>query len=128
MNKIWAPWRSKFIYSRKKTKCIFRISKKPSQDKKRYIIERSKHSFSMLNLYPYNNGHIMIAPYRHVKSPELLNDKELLDIKANRRLHPDENYIDRLDSLGKIHRSNCPDTTKNKKIAELYNLNLQVGK
>ncbi len=34
----------------------------------------------MLNLYPYNNGHVMVAPYRHVKSLELLSDEELLDM------------------------------------------------
>jgi ATP adenylyltransferase len=34
----------------------------------------------MLNLYPYNNGHVMVAPYRHVKSLDLLSDVELLDL------------------------------------------------
>ena len=34
----------------------------------------------MLNLFPYNNGHVMVAPYRHVKSPELLTDNELTDL------------------------------------------------
>lgn len=82
MEKLWAPWRSKYIYLRKKTKCIFCVPKKSdkNQDRKNYIIERSRHAFSILNKYPYNNGHIMIAPYRHVKSPDLLTDNELLDL------------------------------------------------
>jgi ATP adenylyltransferase len=36
----------------------------------------------MLNLYPYNNGHIMVAPYRHVKSLEFLSAKELMDVMS----------------------------------------------
>jgi ATP adenylyltransferase len=80
MDKLWAPWRSKYIYMRKRTGCIFCLAKKAKDTKKRYILERSEHSFSMLNLYPYNNGHVMVAPYRHVKSLELLSDEELLDM------------------------------------------------
>ncbi len=78
MDKLWAPWRSKYIYLRKNKRCIF-CGNRPAGDKKRYIICRSKHSFAMLNLYPYNNGHVMVAPYRHVKSLEALSDRELLD-------------------------------------------------
>ena len=75
MDKLWAPWRSKYLYLRKNKKCIFCVG---SNDlKKRYIVERSAHSFAMLNLYPYNNGHVMVAPYRHVKSLELLSRAEL---------------------------------------------------
>ncbi len=36
----------------------------------------------MLNIYPYNNGHILIAPYRHIASFNLLSSKEALDIIA----------------------------------------------
>jgi len=79
MDKLWAPWRSKYIYMRKRSGCIF-CGIKTMNDKKHYVINRSKHSFSMLNLYPYNNGHVMVAPYRHVKSLELLSDIELLDL------------------------------------------------
>lgn len=79
MDKLWAPWRSKYLYLRKHKECIF-CGNRRSKGKKRYIIERSKYSFAMLNLYPYNNGHVMVAPYRHVKSPELLTDAELLDV------------------------------------------------
>ena len=80
MDKLWAPWRSKYIYLRKHKKCIFCIGERRSGDKSRYILERSKHSFSMLNLYPYNNGHVMVAPYRHVKSLEELKDAEMADV------------------------------------------------
>ncbi len=79
MDKLWAPWRSKYIYKRKHQGCIF-CGNKTSDAQKRYIIHRSGHSFAMLNLYPYNNGHVMVAPYRHVKSLELLSEAELTDM------------------------------------------------
>lgn len=79
MDKLWAPWRSKYLYLRKHKKCIF-CGNASSHPKTKYLIRRSLHSFSMLNLYPYNNGHVMIAPYRHVKSLEHLTDAELVDL------------------------------------------------
>jgi len=79
MDKIWAPWRSKYIYLRQIKGCIFCGNKK-TKGSRRYIIEKSDHSFAMLNLYPYNNGHVMIAPYRHVRSLDLLSGPELLDM------------------------------------------------
>ena len=79
MDKLWAPWRSKYIYLRQNKKCIF-CGNKDSNPKPKYILRKSAHSFSMLNLYPYNNGHVMVAPYRHVKSLELLTDIELADV------------------------------------------------
>jgi len=79
VDKLWAPWRSKYIYLRKSSGCIFCGAKKPSAVKKRHIIDKTKYSFSMLNIYPYNNGHVMVAPYRHVKSMELLSSEEILD-------------------------------------------------
>ncbi len=82
MDILWAPWRSKYIYLRKHKKCIFCAAKSPRDDKKRYIIERSAYSFAMLNLYPYNNGHVMVAPFRHVRSLELLSGPEIGDIMA----------------------------------------------
>ena len=80
MNKLWAPWRSKYIYLRRKKRCIFCGARRAGADHKRYILERSAHSFSMLNLYPYNNGHVMVAPYRHVPSLERLSATELADL------------------------------------------------
>ena len=73
MGNLWAPWRSKYIYSRKKKKCVF-------CDPKDYVLEKTRCSFSMLNIYPYNNGHVMVAPLRHVKSLEYLKAEELVDL------------------------------------------------
>ena len=70
---LWAPWRSKYIYSRKKKRCIFCTPKE-------YVIEKTKYSFSILNIYPYNNGHVMAAPIRHVKSLEHLSQEEVCDL------------------------------------------------
>nr|MBU1328791.1 HIT domain-containing protein [Candidatus Omnitrophota bacterium] len=78
MNILWAPWRNKFVTIRKIKGCIFCI--KGQKDKDSFIIKKSIYSFAMLNIYPYNNGHIMVSPFRHVKDLKGLNDAELLDI------------------------------------------------
>lgn len=83
MDKIWAPWRNKFIAIRKIKGCIFCTKSKAGRGRFQtvpYIIKKSEHSFAILNIYPYNNGHIMVAPLRHVKDLKGLNDAELLDI------------------------------------------------
>ena len=74
-NNLWAPWRKKYIISHKTKKCIFC---KP----KEYVLDVTKYSFSMLNIYPYNNGHVMVAPKRHVRSLENLSKEELMDLMA----------------------------------------------
>jgi ATP adenylyltransferase len=82
MKKIWAPWRSKFIYDRKRKGCIFCDAVASKKPKKNLVIEQSDHSFSMLNLYPYNNGHIMVAPKSHKPTLESLSAKEIADLMA----------------------------------------------
>ncbi len=78
MDKIlWAPWREKFIYDGEPKRCIFCRKPKQKKDAKNFIFMRRRHTFAMLNLYPYNNGHVMIVPYRHVKALEALRPTEL---------------------------------------------------
>jgi len=79
MDKLWAPWRYK--YFQKKIKgCLFCTVSKGRRDKRNFVIHRSKFSFSILNIYPYNNGHIMVAPYKHIRDLSSLNDEEILDM------------------------------------------------
>lgn len=80
MDKLWAPWRNVFIYHKKNKGCIFCKHPKSRRDAETYIVERGLQVYSILNLYPYNNGHIMIAPYRHVKSPDLLKSSEMTEL------------------------------------------------
>lgn len=80
MNRIWAPWRIKYVTQKKKKGCIFCNAFKGKKDKKNHIVLRSKKCFAIFNTFPYNNGHIMIVPNRHVPDLKDLDDKELLDM------------------------------------------------
>jgi ATP adenylyltransferase len=78
MDRLWAPWRIKYIVSKKNKKCIFcRCKNSKGKD---YLIFKTGYSLCMLNTFPYNNGHLMICPLRHVSEISKLKDKEILDI------------------------------------------------
>ncbi len=77
---MWAPWRLQYILSKKGPQCIFCDEPKEDRDRDNLILYRSEKSFVIMNLYPYNNGHLMVVPYRHVFSIVDLVDDELLDI------------------------------------------------
>jgi len=80
MKKIWAPWRSQFIYDRKRKGCIFCAARNAKDPKTNYLLKKSKHSFALLNIYPYNNGHLMVAPKRHKSSLTKLSKSEITDL------------------------------------------------
>ena len=78
---LWAPWRIKFITSEKTGKCFLCGQQKcfDSEDED-LVIKRGKHVFAILNRYPYNSGHLMIAPYAHVNDLPLLEKKAVHEI------------------------------------------------
>ncbi len=83
MKKLWAPWRMKYINGaadKIEKGCIFCKKPKSKADQNNYILHRGTKAFIMMNIFPYNNGHLMIAPYRHVGDFTALNDAELLEI------------------------------------------------
>lgn len=80
MDRLWAPWRIKYVGRKRRKGCIFCKVLKEKNDKKNFIVWRSRHCFVILNAFPYNNGHVMIVPNRHLKSLEDLGEEELLDI------------------------------------------------
>jgi ATP adenylyltransferase len=80
MKRLWAPWRIEYILGEKDSKCIFCEKPKQDKDEDNYILFRGKRCLVMLNAYPYNNGHLMIAPYRHIDSVESLEDDEAKEI------------------------------------------------
>ncbi len=80
MRVLWAPWRMKYIKSASELgECIFCKAVEGS-DEDNWVVHRGKHSIAMLNIYPYNTAHVMIAPKRHIPRPELLTVEEILDI------------------------------------------------
>ena len=76
---LWTPWRMSYIASADKTKkCIFcEALEKPDEY---YVVKETSHSIALLNAYPYNTGHVMIAPKRHVSDVDLLSEEELIDL------------------------------------------------
>ena len=81
MDHLFTPWRMAYIRGEKKPVegCIF-CQLAVSEDDHDQIIARSEHVFVTLNIYPYNNGHLMVIPYEHVSTPESLAPEVLTDL------------------------------------------------
>jgi len=97
MDRIWAPWRMQYIEHKKPEGCIF-CDVPDKSDEERFILHRGEHALLMLNGFPYNNGHLMAAPYRHVADPVALSPEETASLMAEtdlalrvlrRAMHPD---------------------------------------
>ncbi len=87
MQTLWSPWRSKYIGTFSEnpdTKdntcflCQAHLGTKP--DSESYVVARREYCFAVLNLYPYNNGHVLVAPNRHVGDFSELKPNELSEI------------------------------------------------
>lgn len=81
MKVLWAPWRMAYIKdARKPRACIFCVKPRERRDPGNYLLYRSRHTFAIMNLFPYNSGHLLVAPYAHVDSLEKLPDDAALDL------------------------------------------------
>ena len=81
MDRLWAPWRMAYILGDEPTEegCILCNRAACREEKKRRewgILRADEHGFIIQNRYPYNNGHLMVVPVRHVASPMDLADEE----------------------------------------------------
>jgi ATP adenylyltransferase len=74
---IWAPWRMEFILTEKPKDCILCTKPAEHDDEGNFILYRGEKNFVILNRFPYNPGHLMVAPYQHVASLEDMDDEEL---------------------------------------------------
>jgi len=88
MKKVWSPWRSKYIETFKKPagkktgKSLFSVAHKSGDDDKHLIVWRGKYCFVIMNLYPYNSGHLLVVPNRQAARFEDLTPEEMADIMA----------------------------------------------
>lgn len=80
MRILWTPWRIKYILGPKRQGCLFCEASAENKDVENLILYRSRRALVMLNAFPYNNGHVMVAPYEHARSLELLDAETLTDI------------------------------------------------
>ena len=78
--RLWAPWRMKYIRGEKSDECIFCAAARNGDDTAHHVVRRGERCFVMLNAYPYTSGHFMVSPYRHVGTIEDLDAGELLEV------------------------------------------------
>ena len=77
MDKLWAPWRIGYVSNAdKEAVCFLCAAGESDNDRESLVIRRGTHCFALLNRYPYNNGHVMVAPYAHKADLPDLSDDE----------------------------------------------------
>ncbi len=99
MDRLWAPWRSGYIAGTRRPPagCVFCHAKRSRDDRRVYVIQRRERVFVLLNSFPYNAGHLMVSPMRHVGNlTELASDEtcelflttQSMVARLTERLHP----------------------------------------
>lgn len=81
MDRLWSPWRLAYVTGaahERSSGCVFCDASVSSRDE--LLLVRAEHAFVILNLYPYNNAHLMIVPRRHVASLAALDQAEAWDV------------------------------------------------
>lgn len=81
MKQLWAPWRMAYINDdAKDTGCIFCTLYRQDDQRAALVLAQTSHSVVMMNKYPYNNGHLLLAPKRHENNPDKLPSEEFIDL------------------------------------------------
>lgn len=105
MERMWSPWRSEHIEGMAEPQAqpaggpsIFSRLAGAGQDEPNLILWRGRHVFVIMNRYPYNNGHLLIVPFREVETYEALTPDEQTEVAhvigrclgwLRRALHPE---------------------------------------
>jgi len=85
MEHLWTPWRMTYLQGTdpKPEGCLFcNVASTPEADATTFVLQRGQSAFVILNLYPYNNGHLMVVPFAHVESIEGLSPEQLGEVMA----------------------------------------------
>ena len=108
MKQLWAPWRIEYILGPKPDACVFCLPEGREEDEERLVLYRGRRAFVIMNRYPYNNGHLLVCPFRHVS--------ELTDLESAES-HEIMDLVQRCSGILKQH-FNC----------EGINVGLNLGK
>jgi len=87
MERLWSPWRLNYVTgaaSDNTPSCIFCNTSEPGRDD--LIVYRGGACYVILNLYPYNNGHLMVVPHRHLPSLQATTAQERDELMRLTRL------------------------------------------
>jgi ATP adenylyltransferase len=79
---LWAPWRIGYVTEQKPPGCVFCTKPGQDMDRQNLILFRGTFCFVILNLYPYNNGHLMVVPFEHVGGVEDLSTDAIGEMMA----------------------------------------------
>jgi ATP adenylyltransferase len=80
-HRIWAPWRLPYVKDASKdTDCIFCTKPAEGNDEETFIVHRGERCYVILNTFPYTNGHLMVAPFKHVGRLQDLDGETLAEI------------------------------------------------
>jgi ATP adenylyltransferase len=87
MERLWSPWRLAYVTGQTgdKARCVFCDAADPAPDasgQDSLVLVRGRVAYVILNLYPYNNGHLMVVPNRHVASLVDTTDAELTEMMS----------------------------------------------
>lgn len=66
MKQLWCPWRITYILGPKPDACVFCLPESTEEDEERLVLYRGQWNFVIMNKFPYNNGHLLVTPYRHL--------------------------------------------------------------
>jgi len=81
--RIWAPWRLRYVKNAKKSdECVFCAKPDAGDDRANLIVHRGERCFVILNLFPYTNGHLMVAPYEHIATLQELPAETVAEMMA----------------------------------------------
>lgn len=81
LDRLFAGWRMRFVQAEKRSDaCLFCALRKPGDDARRYVLERGSKAYLVLNAFPYNSGHVMVAVNRHAGSVAALTAAERADV------------------------------------------------
>ncbi len=86
MEWLWAPWRMGYVTAEQPEGCIFCTKPAAGDDAGNQILHRGDHIFIMLNAFPYNAGHLMVAPFRHVADPLEMTPEESSELMYGVRI------------------------------------------
>jgi ATP adenylyltransferase len=77
---LWAPWRIEYILGEKEQTCLFCRVLSEDDDRANLVLHRGRRAFVIMNLYPYNPGHLMVAPNEHISDLERLDDETAAEV------------------------------------------------